>query len=90
MVKINEEENDYPQYRPFPLYALLICGLIISSLGLYLIITAQNANGITFPGRSGIGGGKPISINGISALIIGLSICVFPIYQLVKNNKRKK
>ena len=89
MAKKNYKEKDYPEYRPFPLYALLICGIMLSCIGLYLIITGQFAHGVTYPGRSGIGGGKPISINGVSALVIGLLICIFPIYQLKKNGKKE-
>ena len=82
-----KDENDYPQYRSFPLYALLVCGLLIAIIGLYLILIRSAINGITFPGRMGIGGGKAVSINGPFILATGLSICIFPIYQLVKNKR---
>ncbi len=87
--KENNLENDYPEFRPFPLYALLVCGAVLVFTGLYLIVNNEAATGITLPGRSGIGGGKPISINGPSTLIIGLVVCVFPIYQLIKISKKK-
>ncbi|MEP7237441.1 MAG: hypothetical protein ABI685_06245 [Ferruginibacter sp.] len=90
MGKPDNDENNYPQYRPFPLYAILICGLLIAIVGIYLIAVNQSANGTTFPGRMGTGGGKPISINGPAILIIGLLICIFPVYQLIKNNRGRK
>lgn len=90
MAKNIKEENNYSQYRPFPLYALLVCGIIISIAGLYLLITERVANGETFPGRLGRGSGNPTSISGQFTLAIGLMICLFPIYQLIKESKRSK
>ncbi|MBC7625917.1 hypothetical protein [Ferruginibacter sp.] len=90
MAKNIKEENNYPQYQPFPLYVLLVCGIIISIVGLHLLITETVANGATFSGRLGRGGGNPISLSGQFTLAIGLIICVFPIYQLNKESKRSK
>lgn len=90
MFKNKEPENNYPQIRPFPLYAILVCGLIISAIGLYMMLVDQNATGIASAGRTGTGGGQTISINGISTLISGLGICIFPVYQLIKNSRHKK
>jgi hypothetical protein len=85
----NNLKNDYPEFRPFPLYALLVCGAVLVFTGLYLIVNNEVATGITLPGRLGTGGSKPININGTSTLIIGFVVCVFPVFQLIKNSKKK-
>jgi len=84
-----DKGNGYPEYDPFLLYGILICSVLISGMGIYLIISNRIANGIIYGGRYGVSVQKT-SISGISTLIIGVLVSVFPIYQLIKINKRKK
>jgi hypothetical protein len=82
-----EGDDDFP-IRSTPLYVVLVCGLIIAAIGLYLAITGQVAGGpagMIRPGRSLYG---TYVYNGTSLLILGLLICVYPVYQLRKNSNR--
>jgi len=88
--KENNKDDNYPQYRSFPLYAILICGLLLLITGLYLLITKQMVDAVTFPGRWGSGGGKPFNLTGSSLTLVGLVICVFPVYQLIKRVRQNK
>ncbi len=83
-------EEDYTDFRPFPLYIILVCGLIVTLVGLYLIITNNAATGVTLPNRSGEGGGQTRIVSGPGAIVVGLGICVFPAYQLLKKKFVKK
>ena len=78
------------EFRPFPLYIILVCGLIVMFIGFYLTITKSKASGLTLPSRFGEGGGQTRIVIGPGSIIIGLGICVFPIYQLIKNKFVKK
>jgi hypothetical protein len=86
-----ESGDEYaPQYRNMPLYVILFCGLIISFIGLYLLITNQISVGRSQPGRFGGAGGQSQIINGPFTLFIGLIICVFPAWQLFKQEIGKR
>ncbi len=50
----NEEDNS-DDIRPFQLYAILFCGLIIIGAGLYLFISESYATGFSWPGKYGEG-----------------------------------
>ena len=95
MVKKKEREIDSNknfqsvQYRKMPLYAILLCGFLISLMGLYLLFRNDFAIGRSLPSKYGQGGGEKLIVNGSFTLFAGLIICI-PIYQLTKQSKRKK
>jgi hypothetical protein len=87
--KIDRKEEDISEeIRTFPLYVILICVAIVIIAGLYLLITSTCAR--SFPVLSRYGGGThyPSSLNGVSVIIIGLLMCVFPVYQIIKQAKK--
>ncbi len=84
------DENYFP-IRPFQLKVILACGIIISLIGVYLIIEGEIMAGKAFSnGRLGPAAGTPIILNGPTLTIIGLIICIFPTYQLIKQKSRIK
>ena len=84
------DENYFP-IRPFQLKVILACGIIISLIGVYLLIEGEVMTGKAFSnGRVGPAAGTPIILNGETLTIIGLLICVFPTYQLIKQKSRTK
>ncbi len=92
MKKEDESEDTYSDYRTLPWYVILICGIIISGVGIYLIVTQQIATGIIYSGRfhTGIGvDGRETYITGNAALIIGILMSLFSIYQLIEISKNK-
>ncbi len=96
MIKKKEREIDSNkkfesvQYRKMPLYAILLCGFLISLMGLYLFIRNDFAIGRSLPSKYGQGGGERLIVNGSFTLFVGVIICIFPIYQLIKHSIRKK
>ena len=80
------------EIRPIPLWSMLICGIIIILIGIYLYSTNSISGGNlpvgTRNGNRFLRG--PIIITGTSTIIVGIAICIFPIYQLIKNSYRKK
>ncbi len=78
------------EIRPVPLYAILFCGIIILVVGLYLFFNDTIANGFSVRTRSGRINGTQFSINGTGAIILGLAVCILPIYQLIKQRKKNK
>ena len=75
--------------RPVPLYGILTCGIVIVIIGAYLLFNETAANGFVAPGKHGSINGAAIAINGRFAIIFGLVICIFPLYQLIKQRKKK-
>jgi hypothetical protein len=82
--KEQRQEDKSEEFRRFPKYVLLSCGIIILSIGVYLIFSHRLAQGITLPGRTGQGGGQFVTLNGVSVAVIGLLLCIFPLYVLVR------
>jgi hypothetical protein len=82
-----EGKDDFP-VRSTPLYAVLVCGIIMSGIGIYLVATQQMATGLVYAGRFGTGHGTLTSLGGYSVLILGLAVCAYPVYQLWKNSQR--
>lgn len=80
------------EIRPIPLWGMLICGIIVTLVGVYLYTTGNVAGGnfrvATGRGQRFLPG--PIVITGISTIAVGGGICIFPIYQLIKNFIHKK
>lgn len=70
------------------MYAILICGLIIIAGGIYLVISQSYAVGFLWPRYGERNAGK-IYVGGTSTIITGSLLCIFPIYQLIKQRKRK-
>lgn len=85
-----QDSTDYEEFRTFPLYVILICGLIVLFAGLYFAISKTILHGTTFAGKYGQGGGNSVVLNGWGVAIIGALICVFPVLQLIKSSIRKK
>ena len=86
--KNEESENASYEIRPFPLFVILICGIIIIIAGLYLFITNTYARSFAVHSRYGGGTIYPSSLDGTSITILGLLMCVFPVYQLIKQRKK--
>lgn len=90
-MKDHRKKNSF-EIRPVPLWVMLICGIIIILLGIYLYYT-QNITGGNFPAATPAGKrliNGPIVITGSSVILTGLVICIFPVYQLIKNSFRPK
>jgi H+/Cl- antiporter ClcA len=90
-MKDHRKKNSF-EIRPVALWVMLICGIIVILAGIYLYST-QNITGGNFPagtraGKRWING--PIVITGSSTIITGLVICIFPVYQLLKNSFKTK
>jgi hypothetical protein len=83
-------EEDYPSFRPFPLYAILICGLLVIIAGLFITVNSGWLSGTTFAGRFGRGGGQNVTSFGPGIIVIGVGMCYFPAAQLVKNKRRMR
>jgi len=69
-------------------YILLICGIVLLGVAIFLLVTNQSADGITFPGRGGTGGGQPISFGGGFVLILGLVLSILAIYSIYSKDDR--
>ncbi len=72
-----------PEFRTTTLYIILACGIMILLMGIALIFLNKTANGMLEPGRH-VGRGGPVSLNGVTVIIIGLGLSAFPAYQLIK------
>ena len=55
-------KDDYEQFRRFPLYVMLCCGVIVIAIGVYLSVYNRTVVGTTIPNKYGSGGGHPISM----------------------------
>jgi hypothetical protein len=86
----NKSDNNYTEYRTMPLVVILLCGLILLSIGVYFIISNTSAHGITQPDKYGRGGGTVFSVSGPALVIIGIGIMIFPVLQFIKKAIRKK
>jgi hypothetical protein len=83
------QKNNYSEYRTMPVVVILCCGLVIVSIGLYLFITKNSASG--FPTRTKFGGmGRPHTINGLGAIIVGVLLLIYPVYVLLKQGFKGK
>ncbi len=72
----------YPPIPSFPLYGLIVCGIMLILIGVYLQI-----NNIEFIGETG---GESYGVNGPTSIVFGIVVLIFPIYTLVKQNREKK
>jgi hypothetical protein len=77
-----EERLYHPPIHAFPIYGLIVCGIILILIGLYLHI-----NDIVPSGNNEEG---PFLINGPATICFGVSILVFPIYTLINQYREKK
>lgn len=84
---MDKESKPDEKIRPFPLYGMLICGILIFIIGLYLHFTDTGATGRA---RPRYGGGGQITITGAGAIVLGVMILIFPAYQLIKQRKIKE
>jgi hypothetical protein len=78
----HKEKEDF-SIRPMPLYGMLVCGIIITIAGIYLYSTDHIAGGLTHPVRGH--GYTKVVLNGVSTIVLGLGICIFPAYELIRN-----
>lgn len=76
-------DDNKPQYRSFTTYGMLACGIISIALGIYMNINGIEAVGM-LSRRRGIG-----SATGTSAILLGLIISAYPIYDLLKAKMKK-
>lgn len=76
--------------RSMPLYGMLICGIIITIVGIYLYITKHVTGGEAHPIRGH--GSTHVILTGTGTIVLGLGICIFPAYELIRNafTKRKE
>jgi len=81
----DEQSKDAEHFQPFPLYVMLTCGIIIFIIGLYMFFSNTSTHGLVTPRY---GGSKDVIINWKGAIMLGLGICVFPVYQFIR--KRNK
>ncbi|MFL5740499.1 MAG: hypothetical protein ACJ75B_09810 [Flavisolibacter sp.] len=89
-MKRKEIDKNYERYRNFPLYVILVSGLIVLFFGLYLVLSNSSLPGRTLPNeRFGQGGGNSVFLNGYGLIIIGIGISIFPSLQLMKKIVRK-
>ena len=82
----NEKDKDF--IRPFPLWGMLACGTILVLIGIYSFmynVTATDSGILNHPRFSG---GHQAIINGQTIMVFGLLMCVFPVYQLLRQRKR--
>ena len=88
-IKLQTQSNQKEEFRKFPLYIILTCGLIIILLGFGLIVSKTFARGVSLPDRYGRGGGQNVVLNGSCTVIIGVLLCLFPLWQLIKKKISK-
>lgn len=79
----HKQNNKDFSIRPMPLYGMLICGIIITIAGIYLYSTDHIAGGFTHPVRGH--GYTKVVLNGAATIVLGLGICIFPVYELIRN-----
>jgi hypothetical protein len=80
-----KKNKSVEKIRPVPLYGALVCGAVIFIIGLYMFFTNASAQGMV---RGGRGGGKEyLNMNGTTAMLFGFAICIFPVYQLIRQRK---
>ncbi len=72
----------YPPIPKFPIYGLIVCGVILILMGIYLQV-----NSIEILGK---GGEDSFGVNGPTTLFFGIVLLIFPIYTLVQQNKERK
>lgn len=84
------KDHDDLQVRKFPLYIILTCGIVVTVVGLWLTTSNTLASGTTLPSRYGQGGGQHVVLNGPFTILIGILICIFPAFQLIKKTPMKK
>ncbi len=75
--------------RSFQLWVILLCALALTLIGLYLFVQQKFIIGKSFSGKYG-NPGSQVSISGISTILIGLVISIFPTCQLIKQSTRSK
>jgi hypothetical protein len=84
---MQNEEDKIPEHRSFTLYGMLICGIIVSLLGVYIHFSFDpNKVYLYFDGER-FCRNKP---SGIAFIVGGLLICSFPAYHLIKGNHKIK
>lgn len=87
----NEQENELAQYSPLyrssSLCIMLICGVIIISIGLIFFLFDFHAEG---PSRFSNPAMGKVFINGWAAVLMGVGISIFPTFNLIKQYFEKK
>ena len=79
--------DNIPMYRRSNLYIILICGIVISLIGLYMYFSADANKEYTFFDGDGFQDSKP---NPLFFILSGLIICIFPLYHFYKGNHKPK
>jgi hypothetical protein len=85
--KTEGEDNpdQIPKHRAFNLYAMLICGLIISLTGVYTkIFSLDKKPSLYYDGDAFQVG----AIDGVYYIVTGIIICIFPAWHLHKGNHK--
>jgi hypothetical protein len=72
----------HPPIHSFPIYGLVICGVILVLVGIYF-----KTNNLELSGNDGE---NIFRINGAAAILFGIAILIFPICVLVKQYREKK
>lgn len=79
------DHNNRPKLRGFPMLVVLACGIIVVLIGIYLTFSGGRIHGEAYPGKSG-GRNGPIDLSGIGVIVIGLLVCSFPVYAFYKKD----
>jgi uncharacterized membrane protein len=88
---IDGPEDEISNYRSFPLYGILACGIILFCIGLYLALTEQFAYGNLKSGAYWQEPEQKQFVSGWYILFFGIAISIFPVVRLIKeSNKRRK
>ena len=67
-----------------PLYIMLACGILVLLAGLYIISEYGFYAQIPSPSRFS---GRQIPVSAPSVALIGISICIYPVYQLLRRKR---
>ncbi len=86
--KTVENSETTEQYRGSTLYMIFICGIILIIAGVIMVLVDQTALG-TAEGTRTVPKGTKMIVTGPVAIGLGVLMSIFPVYQLIKNNRRK-
>ena len=85
---MSENETDkIPKHRGFSLYVILICGILVSLLGIYMQFSLDPDKEYTYFDGETYRQSKPFAL---IFILVGLVICIFPAYHLYKGNHKLK
>jgi hypothetical protein len=81
--------DNYPSYRPTPLYAILFCGLFILIAGIYFKVNNAIEIGSIPNGRYS-SSSRTTVLNGPFLILLGTALSAFPLYVFYKQKRKTK